>query len=117
MAEPSGKGFWGRSFCERSSYRPSLCAICVPPGARLILKNISAQMQRDLGLCPEEGGKFIETSAEAHRHRDAIQLANGCVIPLQNLREGQRVEVLSGRRYRPANSSKSARARQSCRSG
>jgi hypothetical protein len=25
----------------------------------------------------------------------AVQLANGFVIPLQNLREGQRVEVLS----------------------
>jgi hypothetical protein len=99
QGKPSGKGFWGRSFSERSRYRPSdrpsVCAICVPPGARLILKDISAQMQRDLGLCPEEGGKFIETSAEAHRHRDAIQLANGCVIPLQHLGEGQRVEILS----------------------
>jgi hypothetical protein len=67
----------------------------VPPGARLILKDIPAQMQKGLGLRPEEGGKFIETSAEPYRHRDAIQLANGCVIPLQNLREGQRVEILS----------------------
>ena len=52
-------------------------------------------MVRNLGLGPEEGGKFIETSAEAHRHRDAIQLANGRVIPLQCLDEGQRVEILS----------------------
>ena len=52
-------------------------------------------MQRDLGLGPEEGGKFIETSAEVHHHRDAILLANGPVIPLQCLHEGQRVEVLS----------------------
>ena len=52
-------------------------------------------MQRHLGFGPEEGGKFIETSAEAHRHRDAIQFANGLVIPLQHLREGQRIEILS----------------------
>jgi hypothetical protein len=44
---------------------------------------------------PEEGGKFIQTSAEAHRHRDAIQLSNGLVVPLQHLCEGQRIEVLS----------------------
>ena len=72
-----------------------MCAICVPPGARLILKDISARMQKDLGLCPEEGGKFIETSVDLYRHRDAIQLANGLVIPLQRLCEGQRIEVLS----------------------
>jgi hypothetical protein len=52
-------------------------------------------MQRDLGLGPEEGGKLIETSADPYRHRDAILLANGLVISLQQLREGQRVEVLS----------------------
>jgi len=101
QSKPSGKGFWGavRSPFELSQHRPSdrssVCAICVPPGARLILKDISAQMQRDLGLCPEEGGKFIETSAEVHHHRDAIQLTNGPVIPLQCLCEGQRVEILS----------------------
>jgi hypothetical protein len=101
QSKPSGNGFWGtvRIPLELSSYRPSdrpsVCVICVPPGARLILKDISPLMQRDLGLCPEEGGKFIETSIDLHRHRDAIQLANGCVIPLQHLQEGQRVEVLS----------------------
>jgi hypothetical protein len=105
QAEPSGKGFWAtvRSLFDLSTYRlsyrpdnqPSVCAICVPPGARVILKDISAQMQKDLGLCPEEGGKFIETSAKPQRHRDAIQLANGRVIPLQYLCQGQRVEILS----------------------
>ena len=79
----------------RPSALSNVCAICVPPGARLILKDISLEMQRDLGVCPEEGGKFIETSIEALRHRDAILLANGLVIPMQQLREGQRVEVLS----------------------
>ena len=83
-----GTGVWG-------TLRSSVCAICVPPGAQLVLKDISAEMQRDLGLCPEEAGKFIETSIDVLRHRDAIRLANGLVIPLQHLREGQRIEVLS----------------------
>src|ERR1700733_157803 len=43
QGQPSVQGFWGTvrglSF---SSYRPGLCAICLPPGARLILKDISA---------------------------------------------------------------------------
>jgi hypothetical protein len=97
QGKPSGKGFWGsvRSHSELSTHRPSVCAICVPPGARLLLKDISAPMQKDLGLCPEEGGKFIETSVDPYRHRDAIQLANGLVISLQRLCEGQRIEVLS----------------------
>jgi hypothetical protein len=98
---PSGTGFWGavRRPFELSQYRPSdrssVCAICVPPGARVMLKDISVEMQRDLGLCPEEGGKFIETSIEVLRHRDAILLANGLVIPMQRLHERQRVQVVS----------------------
>jgi hypothetical protein len=101
QAKAPGKGFWGtvRVLSDRPSCRPadrsSVCAICVPPGARLILKDISLEMQRDLGLGPEEGGKFIETGIDVLRHRDAIQLANGLVIPLQQLCEGQRIEVLS----------------------
>jgi hypothetical protein len=101
QTKPSGSGFWGvvRVLSERPSSRlsnrSSVCAICVPPGARVILKDISVEMQRDLGLCPEEGGRFIETSIDVLRHRDAIQLANGLVIPLQQLHEGQRVEILS----------------------
>lgn len=102
QGKPAGKGFWGTvsSPFEFSRYRlddrNSVCAICVPPGARLILKDIPTAMQRDLNLAPEEGGQFIETSMDLLRHRDAIQLTNGGrVILLQNLCEGQRVEVLS----------------------
>src|SRR5580704_2563302 len=88
-----------RSLFELSTYpsgdQPSVCAICVPPGARLILKDTSPLMQRDLGIGPEEGRKFIETSIDVLRHRDAIQLAKGCVISLQNLIEGQRVKIVS----------------------
>ena len=101
QSKPPAKGFFGtmripfESSRHRPSNRPYVCAICVPPGARLILKGISPLMQRDFGLNPEEGGKFIETSFEALRHRDAVQLGNGRVIPLQLLGEGQRIEILS----------------------
>lgn len=74
--KPSGNRLWGAATNHSdllSRLRPSalsnVCAICLPPGARLILKDISEEMQRDLGVGPEEGGKFIETSAEVLRHR------------------------------------------------
>ncbi|HTA43501.1 MAG TPA: hypothetical protein VK789_13695 [Bryobacteraceae bacterium] len=99
--KPPLGGFWEtmRVFSERPGSRLSdqlsVCAVCVPPGARLIVKDIPAVMQKEFDLGPDELGKFIETSVDPYRHRDAIQFANGSVIPLQHLREGQRVEVLS----------------------
>jgi hypothetical protein len=80
---------------ELSRDRPSVCAVCLPPGTHLVLKAIPATMQKDLGLCSQESGTFIETGIEAHRHRDAIQFANGRVILLQRLCEGQRIQILS----------------------
>src|ERR1700735_1634162 len=56
QSKPSDEGYWGpvRRPWELSRYRlsdqSSVCAVCVPPGARLILKDISPLMQRDLGL-------------------------------------------------------------------
>ena len=71
QSKPSGMGFYAAMRIpfelsrHRPSDRPNVCAICVPPGARLILKGISPLMQRDFGLGPEEGGKFIETSCRS----------------------------------------------------
>jgi hypothetical protein len=100
QAKPVGTGFWGTvrsdfatSGC--SSAQSRVCAVCVPPGALLILKDIPARTQKDLGVGPEEGGRFIETSLDPFRHRDAIQFANGSVISLHHLEGGQRVEILS----------------------
>jgi hypothetical protein len=100
--KPSSSGYWAAAtnhFDLLQSVDPanraSVCAICVPPGALLILKDISAQMQKDLDLRPEEDGKFIETSIHLYRHRDAIEFVNGVVASLQDLQEGQRIEVLS----------------------
>jgi hypothetical protein len=99
--EPSGSGLWATATNHfdllhcRPSDRPSVCAICVPPGASLMLQGISAQMQKDLDLRPDEGGTFIETSIHVYRHRDAVEFANGAVVSLQDLLEGQRIKVLS----------------------
>ena len=70
-------------------------AVCVPPGARLILKDIPKGLQRDLGVGEVEEVKFIEISAEVNTYRDAVRFKNGRQLLLQGLREGQRVHVLS----------------------
>jgi len=70
-------------------------AVCIPPGARLILKDIPKGLQRELGVGEAEEVKFVEISAEVNTYRDAVRFKNGCQLLLQALREGQRVTVLS----------------------
>jgi hypothetical protein len=70
-------------------------AVCVPPGARLLLKDIPKGLQRELGVGQVEEVKFVEISAEVNTYRDAVHFKNGRQLLLQALREGQRVTVLS----------------------
>ena len=70
-------------------------AVCVPPGARLVLKDIPRSLQRELGVEEVEEVKFVEISAEVNTYRDAVRFKNGRQLLLQALREGQRVTVLS----------------------
>ena len=70
-------------------------AVCVPPGARLLLKDIPKGLQRELGVGEEEEVTFVEISAEVNTYRDAIRFKNSRQLLLQALREGQRVSVVS----------------------
>jgi hypothetical protein len=70
-------------------------AVCVPPGARLVLRDIPKSLQRELGIGEIEEAQFIETTAEVNTYRDAVRFKNGRQALLQQLREGQRVQVLS----------------------
>src|SRR3954449_1981717 len=83
----SAKGFWRnvRDFFDFSLYTSPVPAVCVPPGARLILKDIPTKAQEELNLSSEEGVIFLETSAAVNRHRDAVRFRNGCVMRLQDL--------------------------------
>jgi hypothetical protein len=67
----------------------------VPPGARLLLRDIPDDMQQPLGVGAVEEVTFVEQSLEAFRYRDAVRFANGQEILLQRLRCGQLVDVLS----------------------
>jgi len=91
------KGFWqmvksvfeGRPRCHEPA------AVCIPPGARLIVKNISEDLRRKWGVEEEECVVFTQIGANAYSYRDAIHFRNGKQVLLQNLREGMRLQVLS----------------------
>ena len=70
-------------------------AVCVPPGARLLLRDIPKDLQHALGVGEVEEVTFVQQSAEASQYRDAVCFQNGREILLQQLQCSQRVDVLS----------------------
>lgn len=72
----------------------SVSAVCIPPGASLILHNVPADIQKALSVGPEEEVTFVQLSAAAQTYRDAVRFRAGQTVRLQDLREGQRVEVV-----------------------
>jgi hypothetical protein len=71
------------------------CAVCIPPGAQLVLRDIPARLQSGLGLGLEEEVVFVQTGMDAGRHRDAVRFRNNQELLLQRLAEGQRARVVS----------------------
>ena len=79
----------------RFPVQPQVCAVCIPDGARLVLHEIAPALQRADGLSATESVTFRQLSADAHAYRDAVEFKNGVKVRLQDLEEGQRVEVLA----------------------
>jgi hypothetical protein len=77
-----------------SSPKKTICAVCVPPGARLLLRDIPERLQRECGVHAAEEVTFTQISAMEYHYRDAVRFANGREVLLQRLEQGQRVEVL-----------------------
>jgi hypothetical protein len=71
------------------------CAVCIPDGAKLILSGISSAVQQARGLSATETVMFRQLSADAATYRDAVEFNNGIKLRLQDLEEGQPVEVLA----------------------
>ena len=69
-------------------------AVCIPPGARLLLRDIPQRVQRKIHVGHIEEVTFTQISADYLIHRDAVRFRNGCGLSLQRLQEGQRVRVL-----------------------
>jgi hypothetical protein len=71
------------------------CAVCIPDGAKLMLHGIASKHREEYGLCATEAVTFRQLSAEAQTYRDAVEFGNGVRIRLQELEDGQRVDVLT----------------------
>jgi hypothetical protein len=71
------------------------CAVCIPPGAQLALRDIPSRLQSSLGLRMEEEVVFVQVGMDAGRHRDAVRFGNNQELLLQRLAEGQRARVIS----------------------
>lgn len=89
------QGIWTaiKRFLSPQSMAP-VCAVCIPPGARLLLSEIPARLQAELGVGADEEVTFTQISATVNSYRDSVRFGNGRVLRLQELREGQRVKVL-----------------------
>ena len=74
---------------------PEQCpVVCIPPGARLLLRDIPEKLQRELKLNSAEQ-EVVFTELETTGYRDAVRFENGAEILLQRLTEGMRVRVLA----------------------
>ncbi len=91
------QGLWNSiiSFLSLVGDCPDVLAVCIPPGARLIVKGIPLNLQHKWEIGPEERVVFVQTSAEVNTYRDAIEFRNGCKVSLQHLTEGMSVRVVS----------------------
>jgi hypothetical protein len=69
-------------------------AVCVPPGARLLLHGIPTPLQEQLEVSPIEEVTFVQRTADAFTHRDGVRFSNGREILLQQLECGQQVTVV-----------------------
>ena len=70
-------------------------AVCIPPGARLLLPDIPKDLQQQLGVGATEEVIFVQLNATPYQFRDAVRFSNGREILLQKLKCGQQVDVVS----------------------
>jgi hypothetical protein len=84
-------GFVKRLF---GNLEPERVAVCIPPGARLLLSDIAEDVQKSFDVGASEEVTFTQVTATTNTYRDAVRFANGREIVLQRLNRGQRVRVL-----------------------
>lgn len=95
-ASPSGN-IWKRivAFLAAPSAANDVCAVCIPPGARLVLSSVPQKVKSKWDVTEGTRVLFTQTTAAAYTYRDAFLMPNGSTVLLQCLPEGMRVVVLS----------------------
>jgi len=84
------------SFVEklRGKTEQQEAAVCIPPGAKLLLRDISGEVRNSLRVDEAEEVTFTQLTANPGEYRDAVRFKNGRELLLQRLDDGQRVRVL-----------------------
>lgn len=93
--QSSNRSFWSKLKAWFVAPVPSQCtAVCIPPGAQLLVRDFPLPLQRLLSL-ESATQKVTFTQVGTAGYRDAIRFSNGAELLLQRLAEGQRVRVLA----------------------
>src|SRR5262249_50009333 len=61
----------------RACLKEPPCAVCIPPGARLVLRDIPERLQDQFVVGAEEEVTFTQLTASANCYRDAVRFNNG----------------------------------------
>jgi hypothetical protein len=72
-----------------------LTAVCVPPGARLLVSEVPKKGQPGVELVEFASVTFTQLSARSYAYRDALRWPDGESVLLQKLPEGLRVTVMA----------------------
>src|SRR5260370_35290130 len=94
--DPRARGFWLslRSYSTNPPLAEAVCAVCVPPGARLLLQDIPEHLQHNLKAASSEEVTFVQMGMDAYAYRDAVRFESGLELRLQDLIPGQRARFL-----------------------
>jgi hypothetical protein len=92
---PKPKGLMALFKSKMTIVRPRVCAVCIPDGAQLMICGISPKLQQAHGLNSTEVVTFRQLTADARTYRDAVEFKTGLKVRLQDLDDGQTVEVLA----------------------
>jgi hypothetical protein len=72
-----------------------LTAVCIPPGARLLISEVPKGSKPGLELLELASVEFAQLSEQCYAYRDALKLPDGETVLLQRLPEGLRATVMA----------------------
>jgi len=81
--------------CFSADATDNIPAVCVPPGARLVMREISPLLQKKHNIGAEEEVTFVQLNSLVNSYRDGIRFHNGEMILLQQLPVRQQFDVLN----------------------
>lgn len=75
--------------------RCGLTAVCIPPGARLLISEVPVAAKPFWGGLEKQFINFTQLSERSYAYRDALRLPHGETVLLQKLPEGLRATVMA----------------------